>query len=90
MFDDTYICKTCGKPFAARRRALYCSVACKSKARYYSQAGKAARFARGSYKWLTRPKTYAEIKADNRGNPAKAGWRGRPVAGGGPNLDGLY
>lgn len=77
MFDNTYICKVCGKPFAAKRKAMYCSVACKSKAQYHSTSGKKSRFARMRCKWRIKPKTYAEIKEHNEAHPIVSGWRGQ-------------
>lgn len=77
MFDNTYICKVCGKPFAAKRKAMYCSVACKSKAHYESASGQAHHFARARRRWRVKPKTYAEIKEHNATHPVATGWRGQ-------------
>ena len=84
-------CKICGKVFLTRRRDKeYCSMACKQRAyngrkneSYAKKTGRVpARVGMGGYKVI--PKTYAEIKRENRRRGAEAGWRGQPVIGGGP------
>lgn len=39
--------------------------------------------AHNTTRWHTHPKTYAQIKAENRARGSVAGWRGAPVMGGG-------
>ena len=82
-------CAICGKVFVASRtgRKKYCSHECAAagaKQRSYENGHykKGARRRCGSLKSLSRPKTYAEIRAANRAHPVVAGWRGQAVAGG--------
>ena len=51
----------------------------------YRRKSRAGRLAAQQNKWFRRhPKTYAEIKRENRARRIKDGWRGQPVLGGGP------